>query len=46
VEDDYLSPDMRLHIVFEVVSQLDKAEDFKWLSPEEVSLRDFLVEQI
>jgi hypothetical protein len=35
-----------LHITFEVVSQLDKVKDFRSLSPEELSLRDFLNEQI
>jgi hypothetical protein len=46
VEDEYLSPEMRLHIAFEVVSQLDKAKNFRWLPLEELSFRDFLVEQI
>jgi hypothetical protein len=30
----------------EVVSQLDTAEEFRWLSPEVLSLHDFLVEHI
>jgi hypothetical protein len=44
-EDDCLTPEVRLHIALKVVAQLDKAEDFRWLSPEELSLREFLVEQ-
>jgi hypothetical protein len=43
VEDEYLSLEVRLHIAFNVVSQLDKAEDSMSLSPEELSLRNFLV---
>jgi hypothetical protein len=35
-----------LHIAYEVVSQLDNAEDFRHLSLEELSLQDFLVQQI
>jgi hypothetical protein len=46
VEDEHLSPEMRLHVAFEVVSQLDKGEDFRSLSPEELSLCDFLNERI
>jgi hypothetical protein len=46
VEDEYLSREVQLHIAFEVISQLDKAADFKWLSPEELSLCDFLDQQI
>jgi hypothetical protein len=45
-EDEYLLPEVRLHISFKVISQLDKAEDFRWLLPKELSLCDFLVEQI
>jgi hypothetical protein len=45
VEDDYLTSKDRLHIALEVVVQLDNAEDFRWLSPEELSLYEFLVEQ-
>jgi hypothetical protein len=41
VEVEYLSLDMRLYVALEVVSQLDKAEDSRWLSPEELSLYDF-----
>jgi hypothetical protein len=37
---------MRLHVAFKVVSQLDMAEDFMSLLPEELSLHDFLDEQI
>jgi hypothetical protein len=43
VEDECLTPEILLHIAFEVTSQLDKAEESRWLSPEEFSLRDFLV---
>jgi hypothetical protein len=45
VEDDYLTSKDRLHIALEVVAQLDNAEDFRWLSPDELSLHEFLVEQ-
>jgi hypothetical protein len=45
-EDDCLTPEVRLHIALEVVAQLYKTEDFMWLSPEELSLREFLVRQI
>jgi hypothetical protein len=46
VEDEYLSLEVQLDITFEVVSQLDEAEVFRSLSPEELSLRVFLIEQI
>jgi archaellum component FlaC len=46
VEDEYLSLEAQLDITFEVVSQLDEAEVFRSLSPEELSLRVFLIEQI
>jgi hypothetical protein len=46
VEDECLTPEVRLHIALEVVTQLDKAEDFIRLSSEKLSLREFLVEQI
>jgi archaellum component FlaC len=46
VEDEYLSLEEQLDITFEVVSQLDEAEVFRSLSPEELSLRVFLIEQI
>jgi hypothetical protein len=45
VEDECLKPEVLLHITFEVIFQLDKATEARWLSPEEISLRDFLVEQ-
>jgi hypothetical protein len=45
-EDECLSPDVLLHIAYDVVSQLDNAADFWQLSLEELSLQDFLVEQI
>jgi hypothetical protein len=45
-EDEYLSLEVWLHIAFEVIFQLDKAEDFRWLSLEDLCLCDFLVEQI
>jgi hypothetical protein len=46
VEDECLTPEVLLHIAFEVVSQLDKAEESGWLSPEEHSLHDFVVDQM
>jgi archaellum component FlaC len=46
VEDEYLSLEAQLDITFEVVSQLDEAEVFRSLPPEELSLRVFLIEQI
>jgi hypothetical protein len=45
-EDGCLTPEVLLHIAFEVMSQLDNAEDFRQLSLEELSLWDFLIEQI
>jgi hypothetical protein len=45
-EDVCLTSEVRLRIALEVVTQLGKAEDYRWLSPEELSLREFLVEQI
>jgi hypothetical protein len=46
VEDECLTPEVRLHIAFEVVSQLHKTQESRWLSPAELSLHEFLVEQI
>jgi hypothetical protein len=46
VEDDCLAPDILLHITYEVVSQLDRAEESKCLSSKEHSLCYFLVEQV
>jgi hypothetical protein len=46
VEDECLTPEVLLHVAYEVVSQLDKAEESMLLSLEEHSLPDFLVEQI
>jgi hypothetical protein len=46
VEDVCLTSEVRLHIALEVVAQLDKVKDFRWLSPDELSLCEFLVEQI
>jgi hypothetical protein len=46
VHDECLTLEVLLHIAFEVISQLDKAEESRWLSPEEFSLCDFLVQQI
>jgi hypothetical protein len=46
MEDERTSPEVLLHIAYEVVSQLDKPEEFRLLLPEEESLRDFLVDQI
>jgi hypothetical protein len=45
-EDDDLSPEVLLHFAYEVMSQLDRAEVLRSLSLEELSLCDFLVEQI
>jgi hypothetical protein len=45
-EDADLSPEVLLHVAYEVVSQLDRAKEFRSLSLEEQSLRDFLGEQI
>jgi hypothetical protein len=42
-EDEYLSPEVRLHITFEVVSQLDKVEVFRSLLSEEHSLHDLQI---
>jgi hypothetical protein len=38
VEDECLTHEVLLHIAYEVVSQLDNAEDFRQLSLEEHSL--------
>jgi hypothetical protein len=46
LEDEHLSPEVLLHIAYEVVSQLDRAEEFCPLSPDEEDLRDFLKDQI
>jgi hypothetical protein len=46
MDEECLTPEVQLHIVFKVISQLGKAEESRCLSPEELSLRDFLVEQI
>jgi hypothetical protein len=45
-EDECLTPEILLHIAYEVVSQLDNAEEFRQFSLDELSLGDFLVEQI
>jgi hypothetical protein len=45
-DHDELTLEVLLHVAYEVVSQLDRAEVFRSLSIEELSLRDFLVEQI
>jgi hypothetical protein len=45
-EDEDLASEVLLHVAYEVVSQLDMAEDFRSLSLEEQSLCGFLVEQI
>jgi hypothetical protein len=39
-------PVVLLHIAYEVISRLDRAEDFRLLEPEEQSLRDFIENQI
>jgi hypothetical protein len=45
-EDEDLTPEVLLHVAYEVVSQLDRVEVYRSLSLEEQSLRNFLVEQI
>jgi hypothetical protein len=42
LEDEHPSSEVLLYISYEVVSQLDGAEDYRLLSPEEQSLRYFL----
>jgi hypothetical protein len=46
LEDERLSPEVLLHIAYEVVSQLDRAEEFRTLSPDKEDLHDFLEDQI
>jgi hypothetical protein len=46
VKDECLTSEVMFHIAFEVTSQLDKEEESRWLMPEELSPRGFLVEQI
>jgi hypothetical protein len=46
MHEECLTPEVLLHIAFEMISQLGKAEESRCLSPEELSLYDFLVEQI
>jgi hypothetical protein len=41
-EDECLTPKVLLHIVYEVVSQLENTEDFRQLSLKELSLCDIL----
>jgi hypothetical protein len=38
VEDECLTPEVLLHIAYEVVSQLDQAEEFRLLLLEKCSL--------
>jgi hypothetical protein len=45
-ENEDLTLEVLLHVAYEVVSKLDRVEEFRSLSLEEQSLRDFLVEQI
>jgi hypothetical protein len=45
-KDVCVTLEVQLHIALEVVAQLDKAKDFRWLLLEKLSLREFLVEQI
>jgi hypothetical protein len=45
MDDECLVPEVLLHIAFTVISQLSKSEEYRLLSPEELSLRDFLVDQ-
>jgi hypothetical protein len=44
--DERLSPKVLLHNAYEVVSQLERAEEFHSLSSNEIELRDFLKDQI
>jgi hypothetical protein len=46
INDECLKLEVQLHISFKMISQLVKAEESRWLSPEELSLHDFLAEQI
>jgi hypothetical protein len=43
-DDEDLALEVLLHVAFEVISQLDRAEVFRSLSIKELSLCDFLVE--
>jgi hypothetical protein len=45
MDDECLVSEVLLHIAFTVISQLSKSEEYRLLSPEELSLRDFLVDQ-
>jgi hypothetical protein len=45
MDDECLVPEVLLHIAFTVISQLSKSEEYRLLSPKELSLRDFLVDQ-
>jgi hypothetical protein len=45
MDDECLVPEVLLHIAFTVISQLSKSEEYRLLSPEELSLRNFLVDQ-
>jgi hypothetical protein len=42
LEDEHPSPEVLLHITYEVVYQLDMVEDYRLLLPEGQSLHDFL----
>jgi hypothetical protein len=46
MDDECLTSEVLHHIAFEVISQLDKVEEYRWLLPKELSLRNFLVEKI
>jgi hypothetical protein len=46
VEDEDFAPEVLLQVAYEVVSQLDRVEDFRSLLLEEQSLRSFLAKQI
>jgi hypothetical protein len=46
VEDRLPTPKIRLHITINVVSHLNAVEDFQSLPIEEISLRQFLLDQI
>jgi hypothetical protein len=46
LDDERLSPEVLLHIAYEVVSRLDRVEEFCLLSPDEQDLHYFLKDHI
>jgi hypothetical protein len=46
LNDEHLCPEVLLHIAYEVVSELDMAEEFRLLSLDENDLCNFLEDQI